>query len=278
MTSLKATVATIGVAALGVGTPAWAGTLTVDCVAGPLFTIDLALTASAPGDTIVVLECPVGHAPFTVLAKSDLRIVGADSANGVVGAFPTGVGFLHASPVFVDGSAGTCATIDSSTDITIANLRFENCDVAISEVSGARNTMHGLAINFPTGVGYLADGPQGSVFAGNLILKPGGGGVRIKDTVDQLVFDNRILQSYSDGIELIDDANTSVLNNQIVAALGDGISASGSSDPAIDLNDTTAVGSGVLVDVATELGEVVGNDAGGSVTNNSSSTLAIENI
>lgn len=262
--------------------PATAAILIVDCNTGPFFDINTAVTAAAPGDTVVVHVCtiaPFAYPPFSALGKTRVHVVGADvTAPAAMGGRRVGFGTvplaLFVPPVVVDGNLGTgsCARVDSSVGVSITGLRMINCLGAGLENTFSVETSFIANRVENSGNAIREAACQGSRIVGNMFVSFLGVGISIANSDFDLIADNQIGLSNGDGIALFSGPGVMsghhVINNQVANNAGAGIR-----DNALEsrIERNTVSGNGgpaqIVVDTGSIMADVIGNNTSFSILN-----------
>ena len=196
----------------------------VNCVAGPFFTIQAAVTAAVNGDTIVVEVCPAGpyNENVLIVGFTGLHLVGA--SEGDAGAVRAGVGANTLNPpVVVSGAglAGPCFDIQTSDDIKVQNFRITNCSLAGVRFRSSNQVLvlANRIINIPDASGVEAISGTDAQVSSNLIALTGVNGVLLDSTETSTIADNFIVRSGREGI-LTNGANNSRIDNNDIRQSG----------------------------------------------------------
>jgi len=190
---------------------AQAAILEVDCVAGPFFDIDPAVTAAGAGDTILVRPCasaPYGF--FRIENKEGLHIIGRSlpSRDPVPQPdFRPSVVVSAALPEVV------CVRILNSTDITLRGFTFEDCRFHSIETSGSTD-LRIVGNRFERGgEEAIRDGSTGSQYIGNVVTDSGFS--FFLDGHSTLVARNLVFDNVIGGIEIV-GTKIHIVDNRIV--------------------------------------------------------------
>jgi parallel beta-helix repeat protein len=230
--------------------PAAAATLTVDPVNGPYTTIQSAVDAAAPGDTILIKPNPnpKGYTENIVVNTANLTLVGdtvAAKANVNTQSCPT---------VALDGCETAASPTNCSADILVVNAP----NVTLRKVSFRHGRVNfelgadGGAVRESCGIGYDAQIQTRNGAVNDLTLDrnvfQGGNSENVRLTGDRIQFTNNLLLTTDNGIDVTgndarvtgntvrannDDSievngDRAVLeNNAIIGGQGDGIRVSG---------------------------------------------------
>ncbi len=201
--------------------------------AGPNFlTIQDAVNASSPGDTIVVRAGTYNEAVI-IQGHEDLHLVAAEfpGASPLIGAMAIGAGSPVASTVVIDGSGlgQSCLTIEDSHRISIFGFQIENCDVIGIHVLASGQSpediwIEGNRIQSTVDAGVLLDAAVRARVVGNTIDSSFGSTGVILRCKYCTVADNLITNHIDAGILVIMPSyETHLVNNEVLFNSGGGI-------------------------------------------------------
>ena len=250
--------------------PVSAAILTVNCAAGPFFTINAAVAAAVNGDTIMIEECAVPYNENIAIAGfTGLHVVGVTPpsavAAGDVGSKSAGatVAVNSLSVVSGAGLAGPCFSIEVSTDVKIQNLRLDNCTLGGVRVRSSRNVLvlANRIINSLEAAGTHAINTDNLQISSNLFVFMSMEAILLEDTRLSTLADNQIYRTGLAGIRLRDGANNRIDNNDVRLAGTQGLVVSGL-EARIERNSflqNGGAGPDILVENTSLDADIVGN-------------------
>ncbi|MEF8837592.1 MAG: right-handed parallel beta-helix repeat-containing protein, partial [Candidatus Bipolaricaulota bacterium] len=247
--------------------------LTVSSEGNNYESVQAAIDATAPGDTIVITEGVYagnlvvnknlslrGEGSVTVTASPDTKgnpVVAIGSSE--VSVTLSGLTFKGA----IKGESGTCTdteeglcpagiAVRGDAELTIkGSLITDNYmgGIYLKNVSAATVENNEIVENRGNGV-YLRD--SSSVTLDNNTIRNNSGGIRARDDSQLTASENTIESSKNEGIDLSDTAQASLIKNTIAGNDDEGIKLSDSSRATIDKNKLSNNGGGIALGDSSE--------------------------
>jgi len=263
-----------------------AAILVVDCTFGPFFDIQTAVTAAAPGDSVVVHECAAPYNPFVVTGKDRVHVVAADlGAPSNMGAQRVGVATLPLSlftpTVQVAGTAGfgSCIRIESSFSVSVKGFLVTGCFGAGVEIIDSEDTVvadHRIESVMGAGIFDIAN--RNTQITGNTVIFSLNEGIALEQPTSSLVTDNLVGANGDDGI-FISGFDNHVVNNEVRLNAREGIRDCCGLGSRIERNDVLGNSgiSNIYLDFGAVNADVIGNVTGGSLVDNGAGTDLADN-
>ena len=207
---------------------AQAAVIDADCTGTPYFNIQQAVTASNPGDVIVVHpDCANFPQAINIVGLNNLQIVGAEEpVYNYTGAYPVGPNqWPPGNPVIYDFGQ-SCIHIQNSNDISIASLLFEYCiDDGVTILNSNRITIQGLGIYAVGADGIAVRGSRDINISGNFLFGAtfnNSSGIVVDASSDLVRIQNNRITKNINGI-IMEGSRVHVLNNDVSANADVGI-------------------------------------------------------